>query len=789
MTTAARPPKPLPRTRESFNRGWRFFLQPDNVLRGLSWAKAGDFTRCGKAMLPEYEALFKMRSPSMVDYDDAGWRELNLPHDWRIEQPFDPAHHLTAGFLPEGVAWYRKRIDVPLDWRDGRTVLEFDGVYRDAVVFVNGHLATINRSGYVGFSCDVTELLEYGTSNSISIRVDATDKEGWYYEGAGIYRNTWLTRHSSIHLIPEGLAIRTDVDVVKKTAHVAIVVEARNQTDLPFSGRVQVDLLDPAGAVVATSSGTIACDAGRTVETNLQCDLSDIALWSTTRPALYTARATLIDNDATLDIVDQRFGLRTVKFDAERGFLLNGEQLKLKGLCAHQFHSGVGWALTPRLHQWRLEKMKSVGANAFRCAAYAYDPYWYQLCDEEGILVLDELRMTGVSDEALGQMRRVIRRGRNHACIIAWCLGNEEMAIQGTAPGAQIAERMMREARMHDPTRMMTLAMNRAMFDGFAKVVDVQGINYWDSDIYRRNMPGKPVFYSEAASTLGTRGEYVNDEKRCYVTSYDWEPPLKGGAASAETAWKTVASREYVGGTFIWSAFDYLGEQQPYRHWPSVGSHFGLWDSCGFAKDVAHYYRCWWKSEPMIHVFPHWDWPGREGQEIEVWVYCNGVSVELLLNGRSLGSQPVPVNGHVQWNVPYEPGRLTARGTTSSGMVIETRVDTTGPATRIALAPEWDLVRADGTDLVIVNASILDERGRIIPRADHAIEFEIAGPGRFLAVGNGDPTSHESFTVPCRRAFNGLAQLIVGSTDTAGEIRIVARSVGLDEAECVVRSE
>jgi beta-galactosidase len=450
----------------------------------------------------------------------------------------------------------------------------------------------------------------------------------------------------------------------------------------------------------------------------------------------------------------------------------------------------VGVALPDRIQEYRIEKLKEMGCNGYRCAHNPPTPELLDVCDRLGMLVVDEHRMMGSSPEILGQLESLILRDRNHPSVILWSLGNEEHAIQGTDVGARIAVTMKRLVNHLDPTRPVTLAMNGDWGSQVSQVVDVQSCNYikcGDADKFHADFPDQPMIGSETASTLTTRGVYEDDEKKGYANGFGTTLPPWG--ASAEVSWRFWASRPFVGGVFVWAGFDYRGEPEPYV-WPAVATNFGIMDICGFPKDSYYYYQSWWSDRRVLHIFPHWNWPGREGQDISVWCYSNCDEVELFLNGKSLGRQRMTRDSHLEWQVAYAPGRLEAKGYEGSQQVVTKLVETTGTAAALRLTPDRVEIRADSEDVSMVTVAVVDAEGRVVPTAANEIAFAVSEDARIIGVGNGDPSSHENGAdkAESRRAFNGLCMIVVQSSQAAGEIRLTAESPGLEPANAVIRA-
>lgn len=761
---------------------WRFMRGDFPVSSdGQQWAKGGRFDA----------------GPIAADFDDSTWQKVDLPHDFVVENeptrelptvtrnPVGPeinalTYHMMHGFKKGGVGWYRKPFFIPAGDEGRRMVLAFDGVFRNSTVWLNQNYVGNRLSGYMGFQYDVSALLNYGGMNTLTVRVDAQEYEGWFYEGGGIYRHVWLIKRDPVHIATDGVFVSCEADPETLRAEARVEVEVANETAHERSLRIAIDIHNPAGQRVAGHIALLTVPAGTVSASLSKLILPDPQWWSLESPQLYTVHCQVLDGTACLDEGRTSFGIRTVRFDPEQGFLLNGRPVKLKGVCCHQDHAGVGSALPDRLQYFRIERLKEMGCNAYRTAHHPPTPELLEACDRLGLLVMDETRILGSAPEFLGQLRDLIRRDRNHPSVMIWSIGNEELFLQGKPMGARIAEEMKRLARTLDPTRLVTLAMNGAWGEGASNVIDVLGCNYirsGDIDAFHKNHPDQPVVFSEAASALGTRGIYQADPLRGYVTAYDRNPATWG--ETHEANWRHCLARPFVAGTFIWTGFDYRGEPTPYYAWPCISSHFGILDTCGFPKDCFYYYQAWWSDREVLHVFPHWNWTGREGQSIEVWAYANGDAVELFLNGQSLGRQTMEREGHLVWTVPYAPGVLTAIGYRAGQEYRRVQVETTGPAAALRLIADRTLLQADGEDVAVVRVEVIDAAGRRVPTARDQIRFEVEGPGRIIGVGNGDPSCHEADIGTVRSAFNGLGQVLVQTRREAGSILLRATAEGL----------
>ena len=572
-------------------------------------------------------------------------------------------------------------------------------------------------------------------------------------------------------------------------ATVTASAEVENESDAAVTCRLTATITDPQGTVVARAAAApVRIEPRGRREVAQQAAVAHPALWSVETPNLYRLAVSVSAGGETVDRWETPFGIRTMRFDADRGFFLNGKRVELKGTCNHQDHAGVGSALPDRLQVYRIERLKEMGCNAYRTSHNPPTPELLDACDRLGMLVLDETRMMSSTEEGLSQVERMIRRDRNHPCVFAWSIGNEEWQVQGEERGALIVGSMKRLARRLDPSRPITEAMNGDWGKGLSSVVDIQGFNYFQGDIdaFHRQFPRQPSMGSETASTVSTRGVYANDATRGYVSAYDINfPPW---ASTAERWWSYFDARPFLAGGFVWTGFDYRGEPTPYK-WPCISSHFGIMDTCGFPKDNFYYYQAWWGDAPVLHLFPHWSWTGREGEEIEVWCHSNLERVELFLNGRSLGAQDVHRDSHLMWKVPFAPGTLEARGSRGGAVVLTDTRETTGAAARLVATADRDTVAADGEDVAVVTVRVVDAAGREVPAASDAVSFQVSGSGTLLGVGNGNPSSHEPDKAAARHAFNGRCVAIVQAGTQSGEIRVDATAPGLAPATAVIRCQ
>ena len=791
---AASRPSP-PREQIRLNDGWRFHL-------GHATDMDRDF---GFGRYQRTFAKVQEDSPpaTMADYDDGDWAAVRVPHDWAVTLPFAKpeaplpapadrnikdrvaAHGLKAigrNFPENSIGWYRRALPAGAADRGRQLWLEFDGVFRDCLIYLNGCLVGRNASGYAPFRVDIADFLDYGGgTNVLTVRVDASLGEGWFYEGAGIYRHVTLVKAGPVHVPQWGSVVRSEPD--GDGATVRIATDLVNRGAAPARIVLSRTILAPDGGVAARlADETVTLDPNSATTREAATRIEAAHLWSVETPQLYTLVTELLDGDRPVDRTETRFGIRSIRFDADKGFFLNGKPVKLLGTCNHQDHAGVGTGIPDRLNEWRVEQLQSMGSNAWRSAHNPPSEALLDICDAKGMLMIVELRRNSTEPEALDELDRIVRRDRNHPSVILWSAGNEEPQ-QGTERGKRITTELTRRIKALDPTRLVTQAFyheDKGYGVGAWDVVDVAGLNYRtdQADTFHRQFPKLPIIGTETASTVATRGEYTNDAKRHVVRAYDSEYPF--WASTAEQWWPLAAERPYFAGGFIWTGFDYRGEPTPYPEWPSVASQFGVLDLCGFPKDNYYYYCAWWRpDEPLIHLLPHWNWAGQEGKPIEIWAHGNCDEVELIVNGAGQGRKAIPRNRHASWEVAYAPGYIEARGFRGGRMVARDRRDTAGEPAGIRLVADRMKLDADCQDVAMLRAEIVDRSGRVVPNADTLVRFTVDGPGNLIGVGNGDPNSHEPEQATTRRAYNGFCQAIVQADRTPGAIRVLAKAEGL----------
>jgi len=775
--------------------GWRFHLGDScDASKDFDYStpEAGNFQKTGNFM-PAAGASF----------DDGDWRSVDLPHDWAVELPFKNDSGLQSkGFYPLGrkypetsVGWYRRIFELAPEDAGKRVVIEFDGAYRETMVVFNGFYIGQYSGGYDPFSFDVTDFVNAGEGprgrNVLLVRVDATESDGWFYEGAGIYRHVWLVKTHPVHVRQWGTLVKPEIRPGEAT--LSILTELANDGDSPAAKvRVVSTIVDAAGKAVVrdvAAAGEIGIREQR--DYRQEISVSRPKLWSLEERNLYKLLTEVQVDGQTVDRYETPFGIRSVVYDATKGLLINGEQVPVKGTCNHQDHAGIGAALPDSVQWYRVRTLKEMGCNSLRTSHNPPTPELLDACDQLGMLVNDETRMMSSNPEGLSQFENLVRRDRNHPSVFMWSLGNEE-AQALTEKGTAIITAMKEIATKHDGSRPTTIdgsidGDKNSGVGGLA-VADVIGYHYADPQAaaFHKAHPERPVLGTETVSAVGTRGIYITDKSKGFVASYD--PYTTTGRASAEGWWRFVAANPWVSGGFVWTGFDYRGEPSP-NGWPNVSSQYGVIDMCGFPKDTYYYYQAWWTEKPTLHLFPHWNWPGYEGKEIAVWVYSNLDKVELLVNGESLGSKDVKKNEHVAWRVKYAPGSIEARGWKDGKQVMTTRRDTVGAAAKLVVRADRDTVSADGEDVAMFAVEVQDAQGRTVPITDNLVTFSVTGPAKVIGVGNGDPTDQSPDKASARKAFCGYCMAVVQSAKTAGTITVEASAPGLSGDKATIASK
>lgn len=762
LTTLAQP-----RETVLINNNWTFALgDAANMERDYTHGTEY-FTYLSKAASTDHN-----RGPAWVKFDDATWRHVNLPHDWVVDLPYDSKASHSHGYKQVGwrypqnsIGWYRCHLPIAASDRDKRISIRFDGIFRDAEVFCNGFYLGREHSGYATQTYDITEYLNFGGDNVIAVRCNASTEEGWYYEGGGIYRDVWLVKTHPLHIKENGVVVRTEL----RDGDACITVKTTVIDERDGCGE--------AGQLLGNKIEHILKDADGTEVARFGTDatVTNPHLWSVSDPYLYTLTTRYTSAEGTLlDEIQTKVGFRSVVFDKDLGVLLNGQPIELKGTNLHLDHAGVGVGVPDELWVYKVKKLKSLGSNAIRCSHNPATPAMLDVCDSLGMLVIDENRLMGINEEHLSLLRRMIERDRNHPSVILWSIGNEEWAIESGEKGERIGRRMSDFVHAIEPTRPTTYG-NAGGF-GIVKHVDVHGYNYIvqnDVDNRRRQFPDWFVVGTEETSGCGTRNVYWTDSLRGFMRAINYEGEERSGGEKniIERGWKFYAENPWAGGLFYWTGFDYRGEPNPMK-WPATGSQFGILDYCGFPKDEAYYLKSWWTDNPVLHIFPHWNLGGHEGEQVEVWAYSNCEEVELIQDGHSLGRQRMEPNGHLVWTATYRPGRLVANGYRNGRKVMTQCVETTGVATKVTAECSKKTLRADGQDIVVVDLSLYDKKGRFVPDACNDLEISVSGPAEILGYGNGDPgyktverpqdDEKQHATIP---SFMGNAQFILRGTE------------------------
>lgn len=727
------------------------------------------------------------RGAAAPNFNDSDWRVVDLPHDWAIEAPPVPTENIAQGYRKRGYAWYRRSINLDPSLSGRYLEIQFGAIATNATVWFNGTPVAHNWSGYNGFHIDITSMATFGEKpNVLVVRVDAEASEGWWYEGAGIYRDVYLVDRSPVSIITDGVHADPRKQVGGQWA-IPVEVTLYSIEKKRSEVQIAVDLIDADGRVVgrARASGTVDplwCTSLRTQIENIEPKL-----WSVDCPYLYRVRTRVVRDGQVIDERLTPCGFRSIRFDSEKGFFLNGKLLKLKGVCVHQDHAGVGVAIPPALVDWRVAQIKAMGANAIRCSHGAPDTALLDSCDRQGIVVMDENRNFNVSPEYLEQLEWLVRRDRNRPSVILWSVFNEE-PLQGTENGYEMVRRAVSSVKALDGSRPVTAAMSAGLFTpvNVSQAVDVVGFNYQHAsyDRFHKEHPEIPVLSSEDTSAYMTRGAWLTDKAREVESSDDTQHA--GWGLSHRDAWKEIDSRPFMAGGFVWTAFDYHGEPTPFK-WPANSSYFGIMDLCGFPKSAFYIRRAMWVDDrPVLDILPHWNWQGQEGNPIKVMIATNLDRVELRCNGKVVGTGVPDRYEMISFDVPFQAGALEARGWKEGKVVATCRVETTGDPLRLRLTADRSMLHGDGIDAQPVTIEVEDAKHRAVPTANLDVELQIDG-GRIIGVGNGDPTSAAPSKGNRVRLFNGKAQAIVQSDrGTAGKLALLARSQGLEMASLTI---
>ena len=769
------------RQKINFDNDWKFhFGHAANPEKDFNYSIATIFSKSGGAARTAIEPRFK----------DSTWRSLDLPHDWAVELPFTYVDNFdveshgykpVGGLFPEtSIGWYRKHFMVARADSGQRFQFQFDGIFRDANIWINGFYLGNNKSGYVGVNYDVTDFINYDRDNVIVVRVDATQYEGWFYEGAGIYRHVWLNKYQNTHIATDGVFAYSSIVNNKATLTVETTVNNEDYAAANYS--VNIYLTDRGGNLVGTAKEqpiSLITSEERIIKQTIA--ISNPTLWSLENPYLYRVVVELKSGGKIIDTKKMRFGFRTVEIKTN-GVFLNGNHIKILGTNNHQDHAGLGSALPDYLQYYRIGLLKNMGVNAYRTSHNAPTPELLDACDSLGMLVMDEQRLLNSGPEYMSQFERLVKRDRNHASVFIWSIGNEEGWIHTNSHGKRIAQTFIAKQKLLDPTRTCTYAADVAnVYRGVNEVIPVRSFNYRQFAVedYHKDHPDQPILGTEMGSTVTTRGVWEKDSIRAYLPDQDITAPW--WASTAETWWKLAGPNDFWLGGFVWTGFDYRGEPTPFK-WPNINSHFGIMDMCGFPKNIYYYYQSWWTDKDVLHISPHWNWKEKRGKPVDVWVNSNADNVELFLNGKSQGKKDMPRNSHLQWSVNYEPGTLEAVAY-KKGKKLTTKVETTGMPTEVKITPYKTTILADGKDATVINVSVIDQQGREVPDADNKIQFFISGNAKIIGVGNGDPSSHEPDKCAegawQRSLFNGKCQVIIQAGTKPDLIKFEAKAIGL----------
>ena len=788
---------------------------------------------------------------SQPDFNDSSWRSLNLPHDWAIEGDFSKENPsgTGGGALPGGIGWYRKTFTVP-GYKEGEKVyIDFDGAYMNTTVYINGHELGTRPYGYASFSYDITPWLKEG-DNVIAVKVDNSDQpNSRWYSGCGIYRHVWLRKLDAIHVAQWGTYVTTsDITPDSATVNIATTVDNTSATDAEVTLTTRV--IDPQGKVAATVTASDNIAAGKSATVNQTARVADPQLWSLDNPALYSVVTDVAVGGKTVDTYQTTTGIRTIEFTADKGFFLNGEHVKINGVCMHHDLGALGAAVNTRAIRRQLEILQEMGVNAYRASHNPPAPEVLALCDSMGILVMDEAfdmwrKRKTERDYARffdewheRDLTDLVTRDRNHPSIIMWSIGNEVLEQWSDAAadtlsleeanlilnfghgadklakdGDEMSVNSMLTAKLADivkqldPTRPVTAGMNEPNPGNHlikSGALDVIGLNYHDEwyDDAEKNYPGKPLLGSETVSALMTRGYYKNPSDSIIIAPKRWDIPYEDPsfACSAydneHVPWGTTHENslrrmkdDRVMGQFIWTGFDYIGEPTPYG-WPARSSYFGIVDLAGFPKDVYYMYQSEWRPDKtVLHLFPHWNWT--PGQTVDLLAYYNNADeVELFVNGKSQGVRSKGDGEyHVMWRVPFEPGTIKAVSRKAGKTVAEQVINTAGEPAQIRLTPDRATIAADGNDLSFVTVEILDSDGNLCPTAVNEVTFTVEGAGQNEGVDNGNPISLERFKADSRKAMAGKALLIVRNNGKKGDINVKAVSPGLSDATVTLKAK
>lgn len=750
--------------------GWKFHRGEIERKGASSHSEAYSGCKAGGVM-----------GPGATQYDDSDWREVDLPHDFFAESSFSPNNLVSHGYRDRCNGWYRKTFRLPETLRGKHLLLVFEGTAVNAEFYFNGSLMARSFSAYTETAFVISDRAKFGEkANILSVYIKGLETEGWWYEGAGIYRHVKLYAKDPLHIAHNGIFAKPQLKQGTKnswTVTLETTVENTSYDELPVT--VHAALYDGKTLLTESRSKEVLCPCCEKLPVYQTFSVSRPKRWDVDDPKLYTLKVTV-----GTDTEEVNIGFRTFTADKDEGFFLNGKKIFLKGVCCHQDHAGVGVAVPDSVQDYRIRRLKEMGCNAYRCSHNLPTKEVLDACDRHGLIVMDENRRFETRQEVLEYLEIMVRRDRNHPCVMFWSLFNEE-PLQNTAEGARIYRRMAATVRKLDDSRLLTGAINGSA-EGAGLEMDVTGVNYNLRAVptMRAFHPDRVLFGSENNSAVTTRGCYRTDYENNVLSNYDEERVL-WGQTIAET-WDFVRTHPYFGGIFVWTGFDYRGEPSPFV-WPSVSSSFGIMDTCGFAKDAFYFHKACFTDKPMIHLLPHWN--HKKGETVRVMAVTNCEEAELFLNGKSLGRQKADLCQRPEWMVAFVPGRLSVKAYKNGRCVAKAEHRTAGKPAAIRIEAANGPIKNDGHDTAVLNFSVVDKQGRMVPTANDLLHFEVLGDGILKGVGNGDPNSHELDHVPYRRLFAGLCQALVMSRPGAKNITVRATAEGLTPAELTLGVE
>ncbi|WP_289090981.1 glycoside hydrolase family 2 TIM barrel-domain containing protein [uncultured Bacteroides sp.] len=788
---------------------------------------------------------------SETDFDDKEWRVLNLPHDWAIEGDFskDNPSGTGGGALPGGTGWYRKTFVPGNEDSDKIIRIDFDGIYMNSEVFINGQSLGKRPYGYISFGYDITPYLKWNEKNVIAVRVDNSEQpNSRWYSGCGIYRNVWLTKTSPVHVDEWGTYVTTS-EISNNNATLNIVTTVQNSGKNNETVTLKSILNDMDGSIVAETESSVSVVAGQKSDINHTLNISSPKLWDIENPYLYSLVTEVIKDGKCIDRYNTTTGVRDFKFDAEKGFILNGKQTKINGVCMHHDLGCLGAAVNTRAIERQLQILKEMGCNGIRCSHNPPAPELLDLCDKMGFIVMDEAfdmwRKKKTSHDYARyfnewhekDLRDFILRDRNHPSIFVWSIGNEVLEQWSDAKADTLsleeanlilnfghsADMLAKDGEMSvnslltkkladfvrelDPTRPITAGCNEPnpgnhLFKSGA--LDIIGYNYHNANIpdVPKNFPGKPFIITESNSALMTRGYYRMPSNEMFIWPERWDKPFYDESFSCSSyenchvPWgntheeniKLVRNNDFISGQYIWTGFDYIGEPTPYG-WPARSSYFGIVDLAGFPKDVYYLYQAEWTNKQVLHLFPHWNWT--EGQEIDMWCYYNNADeVELFINGESQGIRSKDEdNLHVVWRVKFIPGTVKVVARKNGNIIAEKEIHTAGTPHKIRLTPDRNIITADGKDLSFVTVEVLDKDNNLCPISENLINFEVKGNAFIAGVDNGCQTSMERFKDNKRNAFNGKCLVVLQNNGEKGTATLTVKSNGLESSTIEIKSK